>query len=50
MTFAQDALERNGTPLKAADSRALKFEELVLVDVRRMSAASIQPTIGIHTL
>ena len=44
----QDALERNGTPLKDADGQARKFEELVLVDVRRMSAASVQPTIGIR--
>ncbi|PIL27881.1 hypothetical protein GSI_10003 [Ganoderma sinense ZZ0214-1] len=44
-----DALARNNTPLKAADGRALKFEKLVLVDVQRRSAASVQPTIGVRT-
>nr|VWO97479.1 Succinate-semialdehyde dehydrogenase (EC [Ganoderma boninense] len=44
-----DALARNNTPLKAPDGRALKFEELVLVDVKRRSTASVQPTIGVRT-
>ncbi|KAM5536376.1 hypothetical protein V8D89_009974 [Ganoderma adspersum] len=44
-----DALARNNTSLKAADGRALTFEELVLVDVRRRSTASVQPTIGVRT-
>ena len=45
------ALARNNTPLKAADDRyiTLKFKELALVDVRRRSTASVQPTIGVRT-
>ncbi|KAI1784435.1 hypothetical protein LXA43DRAFT_1066756 [Ganoderma leucocontextum] len=43
------ALQRINRPLTSPSGRPVAFEELVLVDVRRVSRGTLQPTIAVRT-
>ncbi|KAM5543991.1 hypothetical protein V8D89_002608 [Ganoderma adspersum] len=45
---AMDALRRIGQPLTGPNGRPVAFEDLILVDVRRVSHGSVQPTIAVR--
>ena len=45
---AQEALDEIGKPLTSSSGRRVAFEEIILVDIRRMSHGSLQPTLAVR--
>ena len=45
---AQEALDEIGKPLTSSSGRRVTFEEIILVDIRRMSHGSLQPTLAVR--
>ena len=48
MHSMQEALEEINKPLTSPGGRPVAFEDLILVDVRRVSRGSLQPTLAVR--
>ena len=49
LLFTQTALAQINMPIaRSADGRAVSIEDLILVDVRRVSDGTLQPTIAVR--
>ncbi|KAM5544953.1 hypothetical protein V8D89_001064 [Ganoderma adspersum] len=46
--LVMDALDEIGKPLTLPSGRKVTFEEIILVDIRRMSHGSLQPTLAVR--